>query len=180
MLDLLRISGPVRQILHHLGEGASPFDLLATDGGRFTGVAEKDLHVTEDCRMPKEALAGLLLYAGFAAASHDVAQNCASREGSYWHGIYHRLEPDEWNAMYWLRRVGHHEIAPTLAQRAAQLGWAAKGNWEHQAFVDFTSAARQSGHLIDMEIAKMIQLAEWQLLFAWCAESAGRAETQSR
>jgi hypothetical protein len=180
VLDLVQISAPLRALLHKLGDGQSPFDLLATDQGRFPGVTEAQLHVTNDCRLPKEALAGLLLYAGFGGQSHNIAQSCGSKEGHYWHGIYHRMEPDEWNSMYWLKQVGHHEIEAPLAKRAAALGFGDGRNWNHQAFVDWVSKARQQGDKKEIEKAKMIQLAEWQLLFGWCAGSVGREGSASR
>jgi hypothetical protein len=170
----------LRALLHRLGDGNSPFGLVATEGGRFPGVTEPDLHVTSDCRKPKEALAGLLLYAGFGSPAHDVAQACPSREGSYWHGVYHRLEPDDWNAMYWLRRAGEHDIHPALAARAAKLGFGDGRNWDHQSFVDWIKNVRDGGDKSSLEKALMIQLAEWQLLFAWCAESVHREESRSR
>lgn len=54
-------------------------------------------------RFPQAALAGLLLRAGCWKASHEVAQEIESPEGSYWHGIAHRIEPDSFNAGYWFR-----------------------------------------------------------------------------
>lgn len=161
-------------------DGQSAFDLLATEGGRFPGLTQDQLQVTADCRLPKEALAGLLLYAGFGEQSHHIAQSCGSKEGHYWHGLYHRMEPDEWNAMYWLRKVGSHEIGEALARQAAALGFGNGRNWNHQAFVDWVSDVRQRGDKKEIEKAKMIQLAEWQLLFGWCAESVGREGSASR
>lgn len=163
-----------------MGDGEEPFALLAEDRGRFAGVTEAELHVTSDCRKPKEALAGLLLYAGFGEASHNVSQSCSSREGSYWHGIYHRLEPDEWNAMYWLRQAAGHDIERDLAREAAKLGFGKGGGWSHQAFVDWVKQVRESGSPSEREKARKVQLLEWQLLFSFCAESVGREEVQSR
>jgi hypothetical protein len=180
VLDLTRISAPVRALLHRMEDGNSAFGLLAEDHGRFPGIRPSELEITSDCRWPKEALAGLLLYAGFADASHNVSQSCSSKEGIYWHGIYHRLEPDEWNSMYWLRQAGQHAICGDLARAAAKVGFGKADAWNHQAFVDFTKRARESGSAKDQEIARQVQLAEWQLLFAYCAESVGREGTQSR
>ncbi len=51
-------------------------------------------------------MAGLLLLFGCWEQAHQVSQEDDSKEGSYWHGIVHRLEPDNSNAAYWFNRVG--------------------------------------------------------------------------
>ena len=45
-------------------------------------------------RHAQAALAGLLLRLGCWDESHTVAQDVTSAEGSYWHGIIHRMEHD--------------------------------------------------------------------------------------
>src|SRR5687767_13390080 len=50
--------------------------------------------------------AGLWLYFDFLDESHAISQDLDTAEGSYWHGILHRREPDYPNAKYWFRRVG--------------------------------------------------------------------------
>src|SRR5581483_7484640 len=59
-------------------------------------------------RDPQAALAGLYLYFSCLDEAHSVAQDVPSREGSFWHGILHRQEPDPANAAYWFRQVGKH------------------------------------------------------------------------
>lgn len=68
-------------------------------------------------RSPLGALAGLWLRAGGWEEAHSIAQDLDTPEGSYWHALVHRAEPDEWNANYWLRRVGdaHPVRAAALA-----------------------------------------------------------------
>lgn len=39
-------------------------------------------------------------------ASHDIAQDMLTGEGSWIHAYLHRWEGDEWNANYWYRRAG--------------------------------------------------------------------------
>src|ERR1051326_6217760 len=44
------------------------------------------------------AVAGLYLYFGCWAEAHEAAQNIDTTEGSYWHAIVHRQEPDAGNS----------------------------------------------------------------------------------
>src|SRR5688500_4990238 len=50
-------------------------------------------------------MAGLWLYHDFLDESHAISQDLHTVEGSYWHAIMHRREPDAWNSKYWFRRV---------------------------------------------------------------------------
>src|SRR5436305_1040797 len=72
-------------------------------------------------RAPEAAVSGLLLLAGCWDESHGLSQNIASREGSYWHAIAHRIEPDTSNSGYWFRRVGEHPIFAELHRRASEI-----------------------------------------------------------
>jgi len=120
------------------------------------------------------ALAGLLLRLGCWSESHSVAQTIHSAEGSYWHGILHRIEPDTANAAYWFRRVGRHEIFPRLLRRAQEIlekhgprHWRLKNAWDPLLFLDWCEEARV--HRGEAEAAAIeIQMSEWQLLFNWC------------
>jgi hypothetical protein len=67
-------------------------------------------------------MAGLYLYFGCWAEAHETAQDIATPEGSYWHAIVHRQEPDAWNSGYWFRQVGAHAIYPALRDAAAEIG----------------------------------------------------------
>lgn len=126
-------------------------------------------------RFAAAALAGLLLRAGCWAESHEVAQDVASAEGSYWHGIIHRMEPDASNSAYWFRRVGRHVIFPDLHRRAAEIlnrsgpkHWKLKAAWDPFLFINWCEEASAKGG--EAEAAAIeVQMAEWQLLFDWCA-----------
>src|SRR5580704_178091 len=72
--------------------------------------------------LPDSALAGLYLYFSCWDEAHDLAQNISTREGSYWHAIVHRQEPDAGNSGYWFRQVGSHPLFPELRQAAAEIG----------------------------------------------------------
>jgi hypothetical protein len=128
-----------------------------------------------EARAPEAALAGLYLYFSCWEEAHRVAQDIPSPEGSYWHGIVHRQEPDPGNAAYWFRQVGRHAIFPALREEAARLsaGSAADlpvpASWDPFAFIDLCEKARrQPGS--DLEaLALHVQRAEWQILFDYCA-----------
>jgi len=155
--------------LLRLDNGMRLLPLVAVDGGRFEGVDSFDSSLFPDCQLPQETHAGLLLYAGFAARCHAIAQNLNTREGHYWHGIYHRLEPDDWNAKYWLKKVGSHPINEILSTEAGKLGWNHGRNWDHSRFVDFFSEARVKASGPEHHLAQQIQMIEWRLLFEFCS-----------
>ncbi len=116
---------------------------------------------------PDAAHAGLWLYFGFFEESHAIAQDLKSADGSYWHGILHRMEPDAWNAGYWLQRVGQHPVFTELAIAAAELGYKPASRWDPLAFIDACDKATPANR----ELLQQVQLAEWQLLFHYCAKA---------
>ena len=118
---------------------------------------------------PEAALAGLWVYFSCFEKGHQTAQEISTAEGSYWHAILHRQEPDASNAGYWFRRVGKHPIFPQLADEARGLGYAVKGGWDPFAFVDFCEEALERPGSDRENLALRVQLAEWQLLFDFCA-----------
>jgi hypothetical protein len=121
--------------------------------------------------VPQSARAGLYLRAGFWDEAHETAQDLHTPEGSYWHAIEHRQEPDAGNSSYWFRRVGQHAIFPGLARRAAEIDPSLAGRWDPHAFVGYCErAARQGGEAERRAIA--IQHAEWELLFDYCVSLA--------
>jgi hypothetical protein len=125
-------------------------------------------------RAPEAAMSGLWLYFSCFDESHTVSQDIPTQDGSYWHGIAHRQEPDAGNAAYWFRRVGDHPIFPSLRDSAAGLmeGSAVKLRlkdlWDPFAFIDFCEDARRGKGEAE-RLAREIQRAEWQLLFDYCA-----------
>ena len=118
-----------------------------------------------DTASPSGVHAGALLYLGCWEEAHQVAQDLETPEGSYWHAIIHRQEPDSFNASYWFRRVGSHAIFPQLAKAAEALGYPSRrGKWDPSAFVDFCDSAAGASAAVAIEV----QQAEWQLLMDWC------------
>lgn len=123
------------------------------------------------------ALSGLWLYFGCFDESHRLSQDIATPEGSYWHGILHRQEPDPGNAAYWFRRVGPHPVFEALYPEAGGLlaasgvRWSPGDEWDPFAFIDFCESARRRPGSAEEDAALAIQLAEWQLLFDYCARA---------
>lgn len=134
--------------------------------------------VVRDRAAASACLAGLWLYHDFLDESHALSQELASVEGSYWHGIMHRREPDYGNAKYWFRRVGPHPIGQPLAAAARQLAaenaldeasrfLAQQSAWHQDAFVDLCEAAAR-GQSNAAGLCRQIQQREWFLLFDHC------------
>ena len=125
---------------------------------------------------PQAALAGLWLYFSCFEESHRVAQDLHTVEGSFWHAILHRQEPDSGNAAYWFRRVGTHKIYGELLEAANEIvarypeaEFRPGENWDAYAFVMFCERARQQPGSQSERAALEIQRVEWQLLFDYCA-----------
>jgi hypothetical protein len=126
-----------------------------------------------EARAPQAALSGLYLYFSCRDEAHEVAQNVAGADGSYWHAIVHRQEPDPGNAAYWFRRVGAHAIFPALRDAARQAGMQAGAAWDPFAFVELCERARREPRSPLEAMALAVQRAEWQLLFDYCARARG-------
>jgi hypothetical protein len=126
-------------------------------------------------RAPEAALSGLWLYFSCFDESHGISQDIPTQDGSYWHGILHRQEPDPGNAAYWFRRVGDHAIFPALRESAGELVEGSsvklrlKQHWDPFAFIDFCEDARRTSGSESAKVAREIQRVEWQLLFDYCA-----------
>ncbi len=122
-----------------------------------------------NARAPEAALAGLYLFFDCWSEAHEVAQDIDTPEGSYWHAIVHRQEPDAWNSGYWFRQVGSHPIFPALREAAVEIGLAVGPRWKPEAFIEICERARVCpGSELERQ-AREVQRAEWQLLFDYCA-----------
>jgi hypothetical protein len=124
-------------------------------------------------RAPEAAVAGLYLYCGCWEEAHETAQAIATPEGSYWHGIVHRQEPDAWNSAYWCRQIGRHAVYPALREAALALGMQVGAAWNPEAFIELCERAREQPGSDVERLALEVQRAEWQLLFHYCAEHLG-------
>jgi hypothetical protein len=121
-------------------------------------------------RAPEGAMAGLYFYFDCWKEAHETAQDIATPEGSYWHAMVHRQEPDAGNSGYWFRQVGAHAIYPALRDAAAEIGIEVGRRWKPEAFIELCERARQSpGSELERQ-AREVQRAEWQLLFDYCAQ----------
>ena len=121
--------------------------------------------------LPPACAAGLWLLFDFLDESHTISQDIHSPDGSFWHALMHRREPDPFNSKYWWRKVGSHPVLSALVQQAPSLGYTYTNPHD---FVDFCEKVRDTG-TPDEELAKRVQLLEWQLLFDHCYRLATRA-----
>ncbi len=164
-----------------LVETSPPMPLVSTRRIELTAAMALRGAKAEDwfpeARHPEAALAGLWLRLGGWEEAHSIAQDLNSAEGSYWHAIVHRQEPDAWNSGYWFRRVGAHPIYPALLEQARKIATATgihaptRGSWDPIAFIDFCEQARAHPGTARYQAASQMQDAEWWLLFEFCAHA---------
>lgn len=153
-------SPEIAEILAMDGRGLRPFALVA---GRAPDAVRERI---AGAQLRPGVLAGLWIYFADFEGAHRVAQDDTSRQGSYWHGILHRMEPDAGNAAYWFRRAGEHAIHAELAREARAIWAESPAPWDAEQFVRFCEESRRCG---DEDGARAVQLLEWQLLFDFCA-----------
>jgi hypothetical protein len=128
---------------------------------------------------PEAALSGLWLYFSCLEESHSLSQKIQTPDGSFWHGIMHRQEPDASNSGYWFRRVGNHPVfgrlleeARLIAQAISEAGVSFGPTWDPFAFIELCEQARRERGSPRERLALEVQRAEWQLLFDHCARSS--------
>ncbi|MFL6448840.1 MAG: hypothetical protein ACJ746_14305 [Bryobacteraceae bacterium] len=174
-LQFSSFTEPVRAILADIEGSDFPLVLAHSEKGAGFGLEGKSAgDLFPSARYPEEALSGLLLRLGCWEKSHEVSQHLSTVEGSYWHGIAHRLEPDYGNAGYWFRRVGQHPIFPRLHTAADAIlagqstPWRLKESWDPFLFIRWCEEANEDRGEGKKAIPMAIQKAEWELLFEWC------------
>lgn len=173
---------PVRGILEKYSTQVLPLTRSRTcnreDAAEIQGSSPSKLF--PGARAAEAAVSGLLLLAGCWNESHEVSQDIASQEGSYWHALAHRIEPDSANAGYWFRQVGEHPIFGELHSQASEIlkrhgaGWELEQAWAPLLFIEWCEEARRASGSELASAALEIQRAEWDLLFDWCALPAAR------
>jgi hypothetical protein len=169
-----RYGSEVARILSFDGDGKRPVPLAPAGCLSDTARATLKRHTAGDLfpesHSPEGALGGLYLYFGCLDEAHSIAQDLDTAEGSFWHGIMHRQEPDPGNAAYWFRRVGKHPVFAALRDEAHRMHFDAGPGWDPFAFIEFCESARLRPGSEEERIAMRVQLAEWQLLFDYCAK----------
>ena len=144
--DTSQYSADVQTILAIDGNGARPMPLangtmVRAGVDALSGKSASQLF--PGAFSPEAALSGLYLYFCAYDQSHSISQDISSVEGSFWHGIMHRQEPDPGNSGYWFRRVGNHPVFPDLRDAAAEAGFPVKEKWDPFAFIDYCEQARR-------------------------------------
>src|ERR1035437_4407806 len=114
--------------------------LMPLAGGTCSSAEARNLMMAS--RLPPAVLAGLYLYFSCRDEAHGVAQNLHTPEGSYWHALVHRQEPDAGNSAYWVAQVGDHPIFPELRVRAAEIGVASGKSWAPRASINYCERGR--------------------------------------
>ena len=129
--------------------------------------------------MANSALSGLWLWFGYLDRAHEICQDIPSSEGSYWHGIMHRIEGDFWNAKYWMRRVGSHPVHAEVRTALGKISEVAtfdagvvKGSFQGnlllpESFVDQCELAI-GGTPEEAHTCRWIQTCEWRSLMLYC------------
>jgi hypothetical protein len=158
--------------------GMRPMPLVAkgcvSDDARNTLKGWNARQLFSKARSPEGVLAGLYLYFSCEPEAHAIAQDLNTTEGSFWHGIVHRQEPDAFNSGYWFRQVGRHAIFPVLRDEARRCGYDSGTEWDPLAFIDYCEAARVRPGSKEEALAMRVQLVEWQLLFDYCVREKTR------
>jgi hypothetical protein len=143
--------------------------LEALDERAFGPQRVVDRAAADACR------AGLWLHHDFLDESHTISQGLSTAEGSYWHALMHRREPDFSNSKYWFRQLGRHPLFADLAKAAAKVGYTPSGTWDPFAFVDACARVIGTGGAEEL-LCQRVQRVEWELLFDWCYRRAVAGE----
>jgi hypothetical protein len=131
--------------------------------------------------MAEAVKAGLCMAFDAWEEAHVIAQDLDTVEGSYWHGIVHRREPDAGNAKYWFRQVGQHPVFEQLGSEETREALASTtafdfivqlGSWEANRFIDLCMEC-ETGQRPELKAElQMLQMKELELLLTHCIQSA--------
>jgi hypothetical protein len=175
--------------LNELGPG-TPVSAKRADLQKLAPDSLAAPRIPRDRDAANACCAALWLRYNFLDESHRISQEIETADGSYWHGILHRREPDYSNAKYWFRRVGEHAIFSELCAESAQLArqWLAQSSanraidetvvalttqprWDPMRFVDLCERVACRGTEVET-LVREIQRREWDLLFDFCYRKA--------
>lgn len=150
--------------------------LQSLDAAAFGArIANRDM--ADACR------AGLWLAFNYLDEAHTISQDLHTPEGSYWHALMHRREPDHANAAYWFRRVGVHPVFEPLSRAAADLAATAPAagaflarqqRWDPFAFNDLCEVSHEETAPCH-DLCRRVQRVEWELLFDYCYRQATKS-----
>ena len=189
MFDLGQYSGTVYAILSSLEDGRRRMPLAPESPVRGEGLDLLRATPTEALFEGDTPASGpfadcvrsaLFLYYSALDDSHTISQSIESPTGSFLHGVMHRQERDYSNAKYWFRRVGEHELFPTLREDALRVSFktsAAKDalqsrkRWDPLWFVDECERGAKAGGAAEKDLLELQRL-EWELLFDYCYRRA--------
>ena len=141
-----------------------------------------DLFVDREINDPDMArccLSGLWILLNEQDRSHEICQRIKTPEGSYWHGIVHRIEGDFWNSKYWFAQIGNHTtdleltryMETTFPADANPILKALRKSWDSTLFVDFCEANQTRG-TDGWHARKQMELEQWSVLFRYCYSRA--------
>ena len=188
MFHLANYSGVIQECFGGIDDGQRLMPLAPKRPLEHVGLetlraaSDEDLMGGEEVEAPEFVdcvRSAAFLYFSALEESHRISQGIGSATGSFLHGIMHRQEPDYSNSKYWFRRVGKHELYPSLREEAARLlltdpkliaSIRSRSEWDPFWFVDLCEQAARDTEL--EEDLLQIQRLEWQLIFDYCYRRA--------
>ena len=131
--------------------------------------------------MAEAVKAGLCVGLDAWEEAHAIVQDLDTIEGSYWHGIVHRREPDAGNAKYWFRRVGPHPVLEQLGSQETREELASttvfdlivqSGSWDPGRFIDLCMECERGETPEIKPELQALQMKEIELLLTYCIQNA--------
>ncbi len=124
----------------------------------------------ENCA--KAVVSGLLIWNDCENEAHKIAQNISTPEGSYFHAIIHRREPDMLNSNYWFRKTGDHPVFSLVYDYVTQYApeniqqyLLTQNGWNPELFNELVEKTQNTGQPIERDLMN-IQHAELLYLIA--------------